>query len=96
MAGVVKDSFKQKARAALRDKHPDEFNVLRGEGKSFSVAMRILRDRRWDEYEDELKTLLIADSRPMVPAGRAKCVVCDGRLLDHRIGECRPQVYSWL
>lgn len=93
MVGVNNDKYQQRARAAVRDLYPTEFEELRA-GNSYAVAMRLLRDRHWEVYETELQRALDADSRPLVPAGRATCFACGGRLLEHRIGQCRPRYYG--
>lgn len=91
------------ALAKLRDAHREEFDASREEirrGGDYYPKLHELRRKYLAEYE-----LLFAEeegkhkyptrtTKPMVPAGKATCYRCGGILIEHRIGQCRPEAYS--
>jgi hypothetical protein len=101
MGLFMPDSPGEKARhhamTELRHRHLLEHKAHILNGDTWWVALRRLRDFYFDEFLGLLPPEYWPSwttTREVV--GKMKCEVCGGVLLEHRIGQCRPEAYSWL
>jgi hypothetical protein len=74
-----------RATAKVRAAHPAEFKQLR-EGKTYPVALRLLRERYPDEYRSALGENPPTSRRQ--PEPRLRCDQCGDLLGDHSVGQC--------